>query len=96
MAVDSTAGVRITGELLSVALEEGTLDNGRPWSKGVVKLLVGDFVERVGFSTLDDAETATAGAQRGETVTLDVRPQGAYDETTRRRSKVTWRGIEVA
>lgn len=93
MAVDSTAGVRISGELLSVALEEGTLDNGRAWSKGVVKLLVGDFVERVGYATLEDAEAATAGAERGQLVTVDVRPQGAYDEATRRRSKVTWRGV---
>ncbi len=93
MAVDSTAGVRITGELLSVALEEGMLDNGRAWSKGVVKLLVGDYVERVGYATLEEANAATAGFQRGEAVTLDVRPQGAFDEATRRRSKVTWRGI---
>lgn len=96
MAVDTTAGVRITGELLSVALEEGTLDSGRPWSKGVVKLLVGDFVERIGYATLDQAERVTEGTQRGDVVTLDVRPQGAYDEATKRRSKVTWRGVDWA
>jgi len=92
MAVDSTAGLRITGELLSVALEEGTLDSGKAWSKGVVKLLVGDYVERVGYATLEEAQTATEGAQRGDLVSLSVRAQVAYDEATRRRSKVTWRG----
>lgn len=93
MAVDTTAGVRITGELLSVTHEEGVLDNGRPWSKGVVKLLLGDNVERVGFATLAEAQEATAGAARGDLVELAVRPQGAYDEATQRRSKVTWRGL---
>lgn len=93
MAVDTTAGVRITGELLSCALEEGTLDNGRAWSKGVVKVLMGDFVERIGYPTLDEAEAAIGGAQRGDLVTLDVRPQGAYDEATGRRARVTWRGV---
>lgn len=94
MAVDSTAGIKITGELLSVALEEGELDNGRPWSKGVVKLLIGDFVERISYGDLAAAEAATDGASRGDSITLEVRPQGAYDEATRRRSKVTFRGVE--
>ncbi len=93
MAVDTTAGVRITGELLSVTFEEGTLDNGRVWSKGVVKVLIGDNVERIGFANLDDAKSAVDGSERGEVVTLDARPQGAYDEATQRRSRVTWRGV---
>jgi hypothetical protein len=92
MAVDTTAGVRITGELLSAAHEEGLLDNGKPWSKGVVKVLVGDSVERVSWPTLEEAEAALDGAERGSIVTLPVRPQGAFDEATGRRSRVTYRG----
>lgn len=92
MAVESTAGVRLTGELLSAATESGTLDNGKGWSKGVVKMLVGDFVERVSFPTLADADLALGGAERGQLVTLEVRPQGAFEEASGRRSKVTYRG----
>lgn len=93
MAVDSTAGVSVTGELLSVTFEEGTLDNGKPWSKGVVKLLIGDNVERIGFKTLEEAEAAVGQGQRGDLVSVGARPQGAYDEATGRRSRVTWRGV---
>lgn len=95
MAVDSTAGIQITGELLSVAHEEGTLDNGKPWSKGVVKLLVGDFVERISYGTLEAAQLAVGSEERGQMITLAVQPQGAYDEATRRRSKVSFRGLEA-
>jgi hypothetical protein len=94
MAGDSTArGVVLTGELLSYEEESGEIE-GRPWVNYVAKLLMpGDFIERVKYRKQAEGDEALSGAQRGDTVSLRVIPQGAWDEQTGRRSKVTWRGV---
>lgn len=90
----SAEGLTLSGELLSVGEESGDFE-GRPWVLGVVKVLQGDDVQRVSFRSLADAEAAVGGAARGDLVTLAVRAQGAWDESTGRRSRVKFRGVAV-
>ena len=88
-------GVFLTGEFISVYAKRSYQDReGNTRTPYAVKLLVGNSVLDIEYDDEQLAGAAIKGAMKGDSVTLSVFAQGAWNNETRRREPVFFRGRE--